>query len=189
MPAPVEITETEIPGLLVIKTTRFIDARGFFMETFSQAVWEKAGFSERFVQDNLSESAKGTLRGMHYQLSRCGMGKLVRVVSGAVFDVAVDLRRGSPTFGKWLGQTLTGDNGLAFWVPVGFAHGFVALEDRTYVWYKCTSHHAPEAERALNYADPRVGIEWPLTPTIISKKDAAAPFLDAAEYDFVFADR
>lgn len=184
MPMPVEITQTEIPDVLVVKTGIFSDHRGFFSESYSRNMWAKEGFNETFVQDNLSRSSKGVLRGMHYQLSAHGMGKLIRVVTGAVFDAAVDLRKGSPTFGKWVGRELSGANGLSLWVPAGFAHGFVALEDDTHVWYKCTGHHAPEAERALNYKDPDVGIAWPIEPSVISEKDAAAPMLAGAEYDF-----
>jgi len=182
----VELTKTEIEDVLEVKTGQFDDDRGFFTETYSLPVWTNAGFEGTFVQDNLSKSSKGTLRGLHYQLSTHGMGKLVRVVSGAVFDVAVDLRRGSPSFGKWVGRTLSAENGIALWVPVGFAHGFVALEDDTLVWYKCTGSHAPEAERAVRYSDPNIGVEWPIEPTVVSQKDEDAPLLADAEYDFVY---
>ena len=186
MPMSVKFVETEIPDVLVAETGISRDRRGFFTETYSEKVWEEAGFKETFVQDNLSMSAKGVLRGMHYQVNPHGMGKLVRAVAGSVFDVAVDLRRGSPTFAKWVGRTLSGENGLALWVPVGFAHGFVALEDDTLVSYKCTCMHTPEAERSLSYKDPEVGIKWPLEPTIISDKDRKAPGLKDAEYYFTF---
>ena len=186
MPMSVEFTKTEIPDVLEVVTGRFDDDRGFFTETHSVPTWKAGGFDETFVQDNLSRSCKGTLRGMHYQLSAHGMGKLVRAVRGAVFDVAVDLRRGSPTFGKWVGRTLSAENGLSLWVPVGFAHGFVALEDDSLVWYKCTGVHAPEAERSLRYSDPDVQIEWPIEPTVISQKDADAPLLGDADHDFVY---
>ena len=180
------ITRTEIDGLLVAETKIFGDERGFFYEAFSQKTWGAAGFSETFVQDNLSKSAKGTLRGLHYQVEPHGMGKLVRVLRGAIWDVAVDLRRGSPTFAKWMGHTLTGENGLALWVPVGFAHGFISLEDDTLVYYKCTNTYTPEAERSVLYCDPAIGIEWPIEPTSVSKKDTAAPLLDKAEYNFTY---
>ena len=186
MPMPVNFTNTEIPDVLVVETGIFRDDRGFFSETYSRKVWLEAGFKETFVQDNLSMSAKGTLRGLHYQIEPYGMGKLVRVVSGSVFDVAVDIRKGSPSFGEWVGRTLSSENRCSLWVPVGFAHGFVALEDDTLVWYKCTEMHTPEAERSLSYSDPAVGIEWPLEPSIISEKDAAAPTLDRAEYNFIY---
>jgi dTDP-4-dehydrorhamnose 3,5-epimerase len=184
MPVPVKLVGTEIPDVVVVESRIFRDDRGFFTEIYSKKTWGEAGVSQNFVQDNLSRSAKGTLRGMHYQLNPHGMGKLVRAVTGSIFDVAVDLRDGSPTFGKWVGRTLSGDKGLALWVPVGFAHGFVALEDDTFVVYKCTEIYTPESERSLSYADPEVGIEWPMTPTIISEKDAEAPSLQEAEYNF-----
>lgn len=186
MPMPVEFSKTEIEDVLEVKTGLFEDDRGFFTETYSLPVWQAGGFDGVFVQDNLSRSAKGTLRGMHYQLSTHGMGKLVRVVKGSVFDVAVDLRKGSPSFGKWVGRTLSDENALSLWIPEGFAHGFVALEEDTLVWYKCTGSHAPEAERALNYRDPEVAIEWPIEPTIISAKDADAPMFGDVESDFVY---
>jgi len=186
MPMPVEFKKTEIEDVLEVRTGLFEDERGFFTETYSQPMWAAGGFDGIFVQDNLSRSAKGTLRGMHYQLSSHGMGKLVRVVRGAVFDVGVDLRRGSPSFRRWVGRTLTGDDPTALWIPEGFAHGFVALEPDTLVLYKCTRAHAPDAERSLNYADPEVAIEWPIEPTVISQKDADAPMLPDAEYDFVY---
>ena len=117
------------------------------------------------------------------------MGKLVRVVQGSVFDVAVDIRRGSPSFGKWVGRTLTGDNRLALWVPAGFAHAFLALEDDTLVLYKCTAIHTPESERAIHYADPEIGVAWPMEPTLVAPKDAAAPALASADYNFEYVER
>ena len=149
-------------------------------------MWEEAGFLETFVQDNLSKSSRGTLRGMHYQLDPHGMGKLVRCVQGAVVDVAVDLRAGSPTYSKWVGRELSGSNHLSLWVPVGFAHGFVALEDDTLVHYKCTGMHEPDAERAVSYKDPTIAIEWPLEPSVITQKDEDAPLLADAEANFIF---
>jgi dTDP-4-dehydrorhamnose 3,5-epimerase len=186
MPMPVKRYETEIKDVLLFETGLFADNRGFFSETFSEPVFENLGFRENFRQDNCSGSAKGVLRGLHYQLNPHGMGKFVRVLQGSVFDVAVDLRRGSPTFGKYVGRTLSAENRLALWVPVGFAHGFVSLEDNTLVYYKCSGVHTPEAERSLLYSDPKIGIQWPIEPTIISKKDAEAPSLDEAEYNFVY---
>ena len=181
---PVKITKTEIPEVQLLETGVVRDDRGFFSETYSSKMFEAAGFRETFVQDNLSESRRGTLRGLHYQLEPHGMGKLVRVIRGSIFDVAVDIRRGSPSFGKWVGRTLTGDNRLSLWIPSGFAHGFIALEDETLVFYKCTAIHTPEAERAIHHADPAIGIEWPIPPTLVAPKDAAAPPLDRAEYNF-----
>ena len=183
---PVTVEPTEIDGLLVCKTGIFHDARGYFSESYSTKMWAEAGFEENFVQDNISQSCKGTMRGMHYQIDPGGMGKLVRCVRGAIFDVAVDLREGSPTFGKWFGKELSGENALSLWIPIGFAHGFVALEDETIVHYKCSGLHSPEHERALSYKDPAIGIEWPMDPTVVSEKDEAAPMLADADYNFVY---
>jgi len=187
MPMPVTMRETELPGILEIEIEVFRDERGFFTETYNQQTWEERGFSETFLQDSMSLSTKGTLRGMHYQLDPHGMGKLVRAVRGSIFDVAVDLRRGSPTFGKWVGRELSDSNGMALWIPSGFAHGFVALEDDTLVYYKCSAVHAPDAERSLSYRCPTVGVAWPIEPTVVSTKDGAAPSLEQAEYNFTYS--
>ncbi len=184
---PVQVTETELPGVLLIEAPIFRDERGFFMETFSEATWPEAGLDETFVQDNMSLSSKGTLRGLHFQKAPHGMGKLIRAATGSVYDVAVDLRRGSPTFGQWTGHTLSQDNGLAMWVPPGFAHGFLSLEDESLVYYKCTALYAPESERSVNYADPAIGVEWPFPPTLVSQKDIDAPNLDRADFNFTFS--
>lgn len=184
MPMSVEFEAAGIEGVQVVKTGCFEDARGFITELHSEPVWAARGFREGFVQDNLSQSAKGVLRGMHYQINPAPMGKLVRCLAGAIFDVAVDLRRASPTFGKWVARELSAANGLALWIPPGFAHGFLALSEGALVLYKCSGVHAPEAERSLAYNCPKVGIEWPFEPAIISEKDAAAPGLDEAETNF-----
>jgi dTDP-4-dehydrorhamnose 3,5-epimerase len=186
MPMPVKITKTEIPDVLVVETGAVRDDRGFFSETYSSKMFEAAGFREAFLQDNLSGSKRGTLRGLHYQIEPHGMGKLVRVMAGSIFDVAVDIRRGSPTFGKWVGRNLTAENRHSLWIPSGFAHGFIALEDDSLVHYKCTNIHTPEAERAINYADPTIAVAWPIEPTLVAPKDAAAPPLDRAEYNFEY---
>lgn len=186
MPMPVEIRPTEIEAVLEVVTGRAGDDRGYFAETYSREMWRRAGFEADFVQDNLSRSRRGTLRGMHFQIAPDAMGKLVRCIEGAVFDVAVDLRASSPTRGRWVGRTLRGEEDVSLWVPVGFAHGFLALEDDTLVHYKCTAMHAPESERALHYADPDVGIEWPIEPTVVTDKDSAAPRL--AQVDARFDD-
>lgn len=183
---PVKVTPTEIPDVLVVQTGLARDNRGYFTEVFVAPSFESAGVKGAFVQDNVSCSKRGTLRGMHYQLEPRAMGKLVRVFGGAIFDVVVDLRRGSPWFGKWVGRTLSAENGLSLWIPAGFAHGFLALEDDTLVLYKCTDTHAPEAERAVHYADPAIGIEWPDSPGLVSPKDMAAPPLERAEYNFTY---
>jgi dTDP-4-dehydrorhamnose 3,5-epimerase len=184
MPAPVVIRTTELPDVLEVEAKVFPDDRGFFTETYNRDTWAAQGFEETFLQDNLSLSKAGTLRGMHYQIHPQAMGKLVRVLTGAIYDVAVDLRKGSPTFGKWIGRELTAENGLMLYIPEGFAHGFLALADDTLVYYKCTGTHAPDHERAVRYNDPAIGIEWPETPRIVSQKDAEAPLLADAEYNF-----
>jgi dTDP-4-dehydrorhamnose 3,5-epimerase len=169
----VNIIETAIAGPLIIEPRVFGDARGFFMETWNQAAFAAAGLDMAFVQDNHSRSQKGVLRGLHFQQPGT-QGKLVRVTSGAVFDVAVDLRQSSPTFGQWVGVELSAANKRMFWVPEGFAHGFLTLADDTDFLYKCTALYAPQHEHTLLWNDPAVGVEWPLdgiTP-LISDKDA-----------------
>ncbi|MEL1251980.1 dTDP-4-dehydrorhamnose 3,5-epimerase [Aurantiacibacter gilvus] len=156
-----QVTACEIDGPLIIEPQVFGDERGFFMESWSAAKFAQAGLDLDFVQDNHSRSQKGVLRGMHFQ-NPGPQGKLVRVVSGAVFDVAVDLRRSSPTFGKWVGVELSAENKRMFWVPQGFAHGFLTLEDDTDFLYKCDAPYAPQNEHTLAWDDPEVGIAWPL---------------------------
>lgn len=186
MPMPIEVTPTEIPAVKVVKTAKFTDDRGFFSESYSRGMWAAAGLAMEFIQDNLSNSRKGTVRGLHYQIAPAGMGKLVRCLRGGVFDVAVDVRTGSPTFGKYVARELNEENGLSLWVPAGFAHGFVALADDSLVLYKCDAQHSPAHERAISYMCPKIGIAWPMTPTVVSPKDAAAPGLDEAEYNFEY---
>lgn len=167
------IIETDIADLLIIEPRVFGDERGFFMETWNDAAFRKAGLDLAFVQDNHSRSQKGVLRGLHFQ-NPGPQGKLVRVANGAVFDVAVDLRQGSPTFGQWAGVELSAENKRMFFVPEGFAHGFLTLEDNTDFLYKCTAPYAPQSEYTLAWDDPQVGIEWPVAglDPIISEKDA-----------------
>ena len=181
---PVNVVPTAIPGVVVVESPVFGDKRGYFTEIFVAHTFAEAGLPSVFVQDNLSKSSKGTLRGLHYQIEPHAQGKLVYALAGSVFDVAVDLRRGSPTFGKCVGQELRGGSGIALWIPAGFAHGFIALEDDSLLFYKCNGPWARSAERSLAYNDPAIGIEWPIAPTTISPKDAGAPTLDKAEYNF-----
>lgn len=155
------ILDCLIPGPLILEPEVFGDERGFFMESWNASTFTEAGLDLSFVQDNHSRSAKGVLRGMHFQNPQ-PQGKLVRVTSGAVYDVAVDLRRSSQHFGKWVGVELSAANKRMFWVPEGFAHGFLTLEDGTDFLYKCTSYYAPQHEQSLAWNDPDVGIEWPL---------------------------
>jgi dTDP-4-dehydrorhamnose 3,5-epimerase len=169
----VNIIATAIPDVLIIEPRVFGDARGFFMETWNATGFAAAGLDLAFVQDNHSRSHKGVLRGLHFQ-NPAPQGKLVRVTNGAVFDVAVDLRQSSPTFGQWVGVELSAANKRMLWVPEGFAHGFLTLEDDTDFLYKCTAPYAPQSEHTLAWDDPVVGIEWPVADRdpIISDKDA-----------------
>jgi dTDP-4-dehydrorhamnose 3,5-epimerase len=172
----VNIIETSLPGVLIIEPKMFGDQRGFFMELFQAQRYRDAGIASPFVQDNFSRSVKGTLRGLHFQKPKA-QGKLVQVFAGAVFDVAVDVRRGSPTFGKWFGTELSAENRRQLWVPAGFAHGFCVLSDSADFHYKCTELYAPEAERSISWNDPALGIDWPIVEPRLSAKDAAAPLL------------
>jgi len=180
----VKIIKTEIEGLLILEPRVFGDERGFFMETWNEAAFRDAGLDLTFVQDNHSRSQKGVLRGLHFQ-NPGPQGKLVRVANGAVFDVAVDLRQSSSTFGNWVGVELTAENKRMFWVPEGFAHGFLTLSDDTDFLYKCTAPYAPQSEHTLAWDDPVVGIEWPVSGLnpIISEKDAKGVALaDVADF-------
>ncbi|KON81359.1 dTDP-4-dehydrorhamnose 3,5-epimerase [Azoarcus sp. PA01] len=173
---------TSIPEVLLIEPKVFGDARGFFFESFNARAFRDAtGLDETFVQDNHSRSARGVLRGLHYQI-RQPQGKLVRVVRGAVFDVAVDLRRSSPSFGRWAGAELSEDNHRQLWIPPGFAHGFVVLSESADFLYKTTDYYAPEHERCLAWNDPAVGIEWPVgVSPLLSGKDREGKPLAACE--------
>lgn len=176
------IIPTAIPGLLLIEPKVFGDARGFFYESFNQSAFQAAtGVAANFVQDNHSRSTKGVLRGLHYQIQQ-PQGKLVRVVSGSVFDVAVDVRRSSPTFGKWVGMELSEDNKRQLWVPPGFAHGFCVLSSTADFLYKTTDYYAPAHERCIMWNDPDIGIEWPqgITP-VLSEKDMRGSNLKDAD--------
>ena len=180
---PYTVTATAIPDLLILEPQVFGDARGFFFESFNQQDFNQAtGLNVQFVQDNHSRSAQGVLRGLHYQLQQA-QGKLVRVVRGAVFDVAVDIRQGSSTFGQWVGVELTEDNHKQMWIPPGFAHGFLVLSDSADFLYKTTDYYAPQHERCIAWDDPAIGISWPqgLQPTL-SEKDQIGKTLAEAEY-------
>lgn len=170
------VLETPLPGLVLIEPKVFGDARGFFLESYNEERYAEAGVAERFVQDNLSRSARGVLRGLHYQLPTL-QGKLVTVIDGEVFDVAVDVRRGSPHFGAWHGVHLSADNKRQLYVPPGFAHGFVVLSDSALFSYKCTAPYRPMEEGSIRWDDPDLGIAWPFDSPTLSAKDAAAPRL------------
>jgi dTDP-4-dehydrorhamnose 3,5-epimerase len=181
-----KVQKLDIYGLMVFEPRVFTDERGAFFESFNEAKFREAtGFTGSFVQDNHSISHKGVLRGLHYQLPPRAQGKLVRVVAGAAFDVAVDVRRGSPTFGKWSAVELTAENRKQFWIPAGFAHGFLALDDGTEFLYKTTDFWDAESEGSIRWDDPAIGLEWPLNGRpLVSAKDAKAPVLsDAKVFD------
>jgi dTDP-4-dehydrorhamnose 3,5-epimerase len=179
-----KFTPTAIPEVVILEPRVFGDARGAFFESYNRKTFaEGTGVQAEFVQDNHSRSVKGVLRGMHYQI-RQAQGKLVRVIEGTVYDVAVDLRRGAPTFGKWVGVELSADNNRQLWVPAGFAHGFLVLSDTAQVLYKTTDYYAPAHERCLRWDDPEVGIQWPRTglpEPLLSPKDAVGLSLSQAE--------
>ena len=178
-----KVIETKIPGLLIIEPKVFGDERGFFFECYNEKVFnEDTGASPRFVQDNHSKSVKGVLRGLHYQLPPRAQGKLVRVVQGEVFDVAVDIRKGSPTYGQWVGEILSADNKKQLWIPPGFAHGFLTLSDTAEFLYKTTDYWSPEHERAILWNDATLNIDWPLnglTPQLAAKDATAVAFSEA----------
>jgi len=180
---PYTVTETGLPGVLLLEPKVFGDSRGFFFESFNARNFRSAtGIDVDFVQDNHSKSAKHVLRGLHYQIQH-PQGKLVRVTSGAAFDVAVDIRRSSPHFGRWTGVTLSAENKRQFWIPPGFAHGFLSLADDTEFLYKATDYYFPEHERSILWNDESLGVDWPLSGAIplLNAKDTAAPSLEAAE--------
>ncbi len=183
------IQPTTIPDVCIIEPRVYGDARGFFMETYQNRRYAEAGIADTFVQDNHSGSHQGTLRGLHYQI-RQPQGKLVRVSIGEVFDVAVDLRRASPTFGQWAGAILNDQNRKQIWVPPGFAHGFYVLSEWAELLYKATDYYAPEWDRTIRWDDPELGIKWPLLPDsepVISEKDQkGVPFRSAEVYDESF---
>ena len=176
--------DTELPDVFLIEPKVFGDARGFFMESYNRRTMAELGVAGEFVQDNHSRSARGVLRGLHYQI-RQPQGKLVRVAAGAVYDVAVDMRRSSPSYGRWAGFELSADNKLMAWIPPGFAHGFLVLSEYAEFLYKTTDYYAPEHERSLLWNDPALGIAWPLAgaaPLLSAKDQAALPLAQVETY-------
>lgn len=178
-----DVEDTAIEGLKIIHPTVFRDGRGYFYETYNEARYRAAGIDAVFVQDNESFSSKGVIRGLHWQAAPYTQAKLVRVIRGAVWDVAVDIRKGSPTFGKYVAVTLTAENKIQFYIPRGFAHGFIVLEDSTIFSYKCANLYAPQSERGLRFDDPVLGLQWPDTgaPLVLSEKDQRHPMLSEIE--------
>jgi dTDP-4-dehydrorhamnose 3,5-epimerase len=186
-----KFSKTDIPGILLIEAKAFYDERGFFMESYNQKDFADNGLADVFVQDNHSWSKKKVVRGMHYQNHPSPMAKLVRVMKGKIFDAGIDIRKGSPTFGKWYGTVLSGENMKMLYFPPGFAHGFLCLEDDTHVYYKCTGLYSKENERAMIWNDPAVGIAWPLDlvggKPILSDRDLVHPPLSKAEINHTYA--
>lgn len=174
---PFNFVKTDIDGVVIIEPAIFGDARGSFRESYKKSDFVVNGIDEDFVQDNHSVSSKGVLRGLHFQSAPMAQGKLVRVTRGSVWDVAVDLRPDSPTFKKWVGVELTEENGKMFYIPPGFGHGFVTLEDDTHFLYKCTEEYSPEHDGGIKWDDPELAIDWPLTDVSVSDKDAVLPYL------------
>lgn len=172
-----QVLETSLPGVMLIEPRVFGDSRGFFLETYRQDVLKEAGLDVDFIQDNHSRSTKGVLRGLHYQLTQ-PQGKLVRVTRGEIFDVAVDVRKGSPHFGQWYGVTLNEENMRMLYIPPGFAHGFVVLSDIVDFIYKCTDYYHPQSEQGILWNDPAIGIKWPTAEVNLSDKDQQNPVLD-----------
>lgn len=178
-----KVSQTKIPGILVFEPKVFEDERGFFMEAYKKSEFAALGFKEEFVQDNHSRSTRGVLRGLHYQLSSHPMGKLVRCLLGEIFDVGVDVRKGSPTFGQWTGEYLSAQNKKMLYFPPGVAHGFYTVSEAAEVLYKCTGEYNKESEKGLAWNDPKVGIKWPIKNNlvILSDRDQKHPTLDKVE--------
>jgi dTDP-4-dehydrorhamnose 3,5-epimerase len=173
-----------IPDVIAVRPTRRGDERGFFQETYRKSAFAAAGLDLTFVQDNFARSTRGVLRGLHYSLPPGAQGKLVGVARGRIFDVAVDLRVGAPTYGRWVGRELDATTGELLWIPPGFAHGYAVLSDVADVAYKVTAEYAPDLDRGIRWNDPAIGVAWPLDAPIVSAKDAAQPLLAAAENPF-----
>jgi dTDP-4-dehydrorhamnose 3,5-epimerase len=183
----VQFISCELPGLILIEHDVFKDSRGYFLESYNKKLFHQNGLDVEFVQDNISFSGKGTLRGLHYQLAPHAQGKLVRVTMGQVYDVAVDIRRGSPTFGKWMGIELSAENHRALFIPPGFAHGFYVQSELAQFVYKCTNFYVREADRGILWSDPQIGINWPERGALIlSDKDRQHPPLREAEINLVY---
>lgn len=183
-----EIISTPIRDLVIVKNRVFADSRGFFLESYNKKRLAESGINIDFCQDNLSKSSYGVVRGLHYQLNPHSQSKLVSVIVGKVYDVAVDIRKGSPTFGQWFGVELSEENKLQFLIPQGFAHGFSVLSDTAVFSYKCDNFYDPAMERGIMYNDPSLNIDWqvPLQEAIISEKDLKHPTLEQAEMNFVY---
>jgi dTDP-4-dehydrorhamnose 3,5-epimerase len=181
-----EFIQTPFDGLIVIKPKVFSDVRGYFLESFREDLLKKNGIDFNFVQSNISKSKKGTIRGLHYQVGEMAQGKLCHVIYGEVLDVAVDIRFGSPTFGKYFSQILSEENHTQIWIPPGFAHGFSVLSDEAIFYYKCTQYYSKQHERAIRFNDPDLSIDWQIDNPIVSEKDREASFFHQIKYDFIY---
>jgi len=183
---PFTFKKLEIPDVILAEAKSFSDNRGFFMESFKESIFVNNKINTKFVQDNFSHSIKGVLRGLHYQKKPNVQAKLVIVLSGEIFDVAVDIRKNSPTYGKWVGQTLSGQNHKMLYIPEGFAHGFCVLSNEADVLYKVSSEYSPEHEKGIIWNDPEINIDWPVDNPTISEKDLKLPILKNADNSFVY---
>jgi dTDP-4-dehydrorhamnose 3,5-epimerase len=185
---PFEFERTAIPEVILVKLKALPDARGFFREMYKQSEFAIGGIPNAFVQVNHSRSSRGVLRGLHYQKNPHPQGKLITVARGSIFDVAVDIRQGSSTYGRWVGETLSEENGQMLYVPPGFAHGFCVLSDIADVLYQTTGEYTGQAERGILWADPTIGIQWPIADPLLSPRDLAQPLLASADNNFVFGE-
>jgi len=183
---PFTFKKLEIPEVILVETKVFPDERGFFSETFKESTFIENGINTKFVQDNFSHSNKGVLRGLHYQKNPSAQAKLVMAIKGEIFDVAVDIRKDSPTYAKWISEILSEENHKLLYIPEGFAHGFLVLSDQADVLYKVNSEYSSENERGIIWNDPKVGIKWPIDKPSVSKKDQELPFYENIDNNFVY---
>ncbi len=181
---PFQFHPLAIPEVILVEPQRFGDSRGFFMETYQFEMFAANGIAPRFVQDNHSRSARGVLRGLHYQNNPFAQGKLLKVVVGEIFDVAVDIRRGSPTFGQWVGEILSAENGRLLYVPPGFAHGFCVLSETADLIYKTSDYYHPASEKGILWNDAQIGVRWPIANPLLSARDQSLPVLAEADFNF-----
>ncbi|VAX37357.1 dTDP-4-dehydrorhamnose 3,5-epimerase [hydrothermal vent metagenome] len=183
---PCKFKKCPIPEIILVEPQVFGDERGFFAETYKYSEFVEVGITKPFVQSNHSKSQKGVLRGLHFQLNPKAQGKFIKVIAGEIFDVAVDIRQGSPTYGQWVGKTLSSENKHMLYIPSGFAHGFCVLSEKTEVLYSCTEEYAPQYERSIIWNDPDINIKWPIENPLVSEKDGNAPSLKEVENNFIY---
>ena len=183
---PFSFKKLEIPDVILVTPKIFPDDRGFFFENFQKSTFSTNGIDKQFVQDNISHSTKGILRGLHYQKNPTAQAKLLTIIKGEIFDVAVDIRKNSPTYGKWVGEILSENNHNSLYIPEGFAHGFCVLSEEADVFYKVTQEYSPKDERGIIWNDPEIDITWPIDKPILQEKDSVLPILKNADNDFIF---